>query len=379
MPSPDPALQGRHVALFNWRDTANPEGGGSERYVEAMARGLAQRGARVTIVCAAHDRAPGHELRDGVRFRRRGSKLSIYPLAVLELLTRRLGRVDAVVDVQNGMPFLTRLATARPVVVLVHHVHREQWPVVYPGWTGRLGWWLESRLAVRLYRGCRYVAVSHATRDELVSLGIRRGDITVIHNGTEVPDVQQVQRAGTPTLVAVGRLVPHKQLEHAIDVVAELRARAEPELAGVTLQVVGSGWWSDQLHKYAAERGVSDIVRFHGEVSEAEKHRLVAAAWLQLLPSLKEGWGLVVGEAGMHRVPTVAYRSAGGTTESIRHGVSGVLVDTKPELTATVGRLLTQPAELAELGAGARRVAQQFTWEAAQQAFAEVLAAELRR
>ncbi len=36
-----------------------------------------------------------------------------------------------------------------------------------------------------------------------------------------------------------------------------------------------------------------------------------------LLPSLKEGWGLVIGEAGAHRVPTVAYASAGGTRESI--------------------------------------------------------------
>ena len=45
------------------------------------------------------------------------------------------------------------------------------------------------------------------------------------------------------------------------------------------------------------------------------------------LPSLKEGWGLVVGEAGMHRTPTVAYRSAGGTRESIAHERSGVLVE----------------------------------------------------
>ena len=45
------------------------------------------------------------------------------------------------------------------------------------------------------------------------------------------------------------------------------------------------------------------------------------------LPSLKEGWGLVVGEAGMHGTPTVAYRCAGGTRESIEDGVSGLLVD----------------------------------------------------
>ena len=83
-----------------------------------------------------------------------------------------LGRFDVVVDVQNGLPFFTRLVTRKPVVVLVHHVHREQWPVVYPGLTGRVGWFIERRLAPRLYRRCQYVAVSRATRAELQCLGV---------------------------------------------------------------------------------------------------------------------------------------------------------------------------------------------------------------
>ena len=137
------SFRGRHVVFFNWRDTANPEGGGSERYVERMARGLVDRGARVTVFCAAHDAAPRDEVVDGVRFMRRGGKVDIYVRGVLHLLLRRLGPVDLVVDVQNGLPFFTPLGTRKPVVVLVHHVHREQWPVVYPGLIGRVGWWIE--------------------------------------------------------------------------------------------------------------------------------------------------------------------------------------------------------------------------------------------
>ena len=40
------SVRNRHVVFFNWRDTANPEGGGSERYVETMARGLVERGEK---------------------------------------------------------------------------------------------------------------------------------------------------------------------------------------------------------------------------------------------------------------------------------------------------------------------------------------------
>ena len=104
-----------------------------------------------------------------MRFVRRGTHVGIYVLVMLHLLLRRFGRVDLVVDVQNGLPFFTRLATRRPVVVLVHHVHREQWPVVFPGRLGRVGWWIERRLAPALYRTSQYVAVSRATRGELTA------------------------------------------------------------------------------------------------------------------------------------------------------------------------------------------------------------------
>ena len=126
-------LQGRHVALFNWRDTGNPEGGGAERYLEKMAAGLVARGCRVSLVCAAYAGAAPQESIEGVRVIRRGSKLTVYLRGMLLLLSHRLGGVDVVVDVQNGLPFFTRMVTRKPVVVLVHHVHREQWPVVYPG------------------------------------------------------------------------------------------------------------------------------------------------------------------------------------------------------------------------------------------------------
>ena len=146
------SLEGRHVVLFNWRDTQNPEGGGSERYVEAMARGPGRaRRAGHDLLRGPRARA-GDEVVDGVRYVRRGDHLGIYLLGILHLLLRRFGKVDLVVDVQNGLPFFTRLATRAPVVVLVHHVHREQWPVVFPGLLGRVGWWIERVLAPRLYR-----------------------------------------------------------------------------------------------------------------------------------------------------------------------------------------------------------------------------------
>ncbi|HYJ67146.1 MAG TPA: glycosyltransferase family 4 protein [Nocardioidaceae bacterium] len=372
MPVPPPF---RHVVLCNWRDTSNPEGGGSERYVERMARGLAARGCRVTVCCARHDNAPDDEIRDGVRFVRRGGKLGVYPKTLAGIALRRLGPIDLVVDVQNGMPFFTRLATGRPVVVLVHHVHREQWPVVYPGPAGRVGWWIESVLSPRLYAGCQYVAVSAATRDELGELGIDPGRIAVVHNGSDpAPDLTG-ERAATPTICVVGRLVPHKRIEHAIDAVAQLRARF-PDLR---CRVAGAGWWEESLQSYAVERGVAGAVEFLGHVDEAAKHELYANAWVQALPSLKEGWGLVVGEAGAHATPTVAYRSARGTRESIVDAESGILVDSQADFVGALARLLND-AELRErLGKGAHEQSVRYSWQHAEASFVSVLSRAYER
>ena len=139
------------------------------------------------------------------------------------------------------------------------------------------------------------------------------------------------------------------------------------------LDVVGTGWWDSQLHAYAAARGLADRVVFHGFVSEAAKHEIYAQSWLMALPSLKEGWGIVIGEAGTHSTPTVAYRSAGGTTESIDDKDSGILTDSPEAFTAAIRELLVNADWREFLGHGALVKSHKFTWANSQQEFAHVL------
>src|SRR5262245_26833443 len=301
--------------------------------------------------------------------------MSIYLRGMLMLLLRRFGRVDAVVDVQNGLPFFTRLVTRKPVIVLVHHVHREQWPVVYPGLMGRVGWWIESRLSPRLYRRCQYVAVSRATREELRQLGVTGPRVAVVHNGTDQLVNVETTKSTHPSICVVGRLVPHKQVEHAIDAAVALR----DTLPDLSLTVVGSGWWEDALRDHVAEAGAGTFVELTGHVDEVRKQEIYERSWVMALPSIKEGWGLVVGEAAMHGTPTVAYRAAGGTRESIDDGISGVLVDTKDEFTEALNLILTDAEARHKLAEGARMHSGQFTWEHSQSAFAHVVASAVRR
>ena len=360
------------VLFLNWRDTRHPEGGGSEVYVENVARSLAAAGHDVTIFCAMYEGAADRETLEGVHYVRAGTKLSVYGEAVRRLRRREFGPLDVIVDVQNGIPFMSRaVAAGTPVVVLVHHVHREQWPVVYDRVRSRIGWWIESQLAPRLYRDCTYVAVSDRTSAELAELGVDADRIRVIHNGIEQAPGLDVERSEVPHILVVGRLVPHKRVEHVLRAAAMLRRR-HPDLR---VTVVGDGWWSGRLRRVAETLGVADLVDFRGFVDEKTKHELYGSAWVLALPSLKEGWGIVVMEAATHGVPTVAYRSAGGVTESIVDGATGVLVDGDVvDFARALGSLLNDQPAIIRMGAAARERSEQFTWAATAEAFAEVVA-----
>lgn len=363
------------ILLLCWRDTHHPQGGGSERYLERVASYLAAQGHQVIFRTAAYTDAPHRSQRDGVRFYRAGGKFTVYPRAWLAMLAGRMGcgalqNVDVVVDTQNGIPFFAHLFLHKPTVILTHHCHREQWPVAGP-FLARLGWFLESRVSPWLHRSCRYVTVSQPSAQELVDLGVDPQRINIIRNGVDpIPaHVPTLAKDAKIHLVTLSRLVPHKQIEHAIKVVKELREKTGLPLV---LDIIGSGWWEDELRRVAAN---DEAIVFHGHVSEAHKHALLHRASIQLLPSRKEGWGLAVIEAAQHAVPTIGYRSSGGLCDSIRDRESGLLAKDYKEFVALIATLLQQPQRAAQLGKEALALSRGYSWEKTGEEFSELLSA----
>jgi glycosyltransferase involved in cell wall biosynthesis len=367
----------RSVLLLCWRDTGHPQGGGSEAYLERIGAQLAQNGMKVTLRTARYPGAPRREVKDGVRVTRGGGDYSVYIWAGLAMVLARVGlgplrkaRPDVVIDTQNGLPFLARLAFGRRVAVLVHHCHREQWPVAGP-MLGRIGWFVESRLSPRMHRHNQYVTVSLPSARELTYLGVNPNHIAVVRNGLDEAPVQTLDapRSTTPRVAVLSRLVPHKQIEDALEAVAALR----PRMPDVHLDILGGGWWEQRLVDHAALLGISDAVTFHGYVDDVAKHRVLQECWVHVLPSRKEGWGLAVTEAGQHYVPTIGYRSSSGLTDSIVDGVTGLLVDDRDELVEQLERLLTDHVLREQLGAKAQARSGEFSWQQSADAMRTVL------
>ncbi|SRX92599.1 hypothetical protein MSP7336_00825 [Mycobacterium shimoidei] len=367
----------RSVLLLCWRDTGHPQGGGSETYLQRIGAQLAASGIAVTLRTARYPGAARREVIDGVRVSRAGGRYSVYVWALLAMAAARLGlgplrgaRPDVVIDTQNGLPFLARLLYGRRVALLVHHCHREQWPVAGPI-MGRVGWFIESWLSPRLHRRNQYVTVSLPSARDLVALGVANERIAVVRNGLDEAPAASLRgpRSPTPRVVVLSRLVPHKQIEDALDAVAVLR----PRMPGVHLDIVGGGWWHQRLVDHALRLGISDAVTFHGHIDDVAKHHVMQQSWVHLLPSRKEGWGLAVIEAAQHAVPTVGYRSSGGLADSIIDGVTGILVDDLTELVDRLEQLLCDPVLRDQLGGKAQARSAEFSWPQSADAMRTVL------
>ena len=367
---------GLSVLYLSWRDWENPEAGGSEIFVERTSRLLVEDGHQVTVLACGFPGAAAEKDDGGVRMLRVGGRYSVFAGAAAHLI-RRGRQYDVIVDVQNGVPFWSPLLTRTPAINLVHHVHREQWSSVFPGPVARFGWWLESRIAPWVYRRNRYLTVSHATSEDLAGLGVDPARMTIVHSGNDQPEdmgrFAALARSSSPTLVSLGRLVPHKQVEMAIDVVRDLR----PSFPDIHLHIAGDGYWKPDLVRHAETSGVADHVTFHGFVDDETKQRLLATSWVTVMPSIKEGWGLTIMESALHETPTVAFRFAGGPRDSIRDGETGLLADDYPGLRDAVAGLLADQGRRNRMGKDARAYAETFSWTDTGRAVADLLELEV--
>jgi len=356
------ATDGRplRILALNWRCLSHPQAGGSEVNIFEQARRWVKSGHQVTIITAdpGREHAPDRvEDVDGITVRRMGSRLTVYPRALLYYLTHRRA-FDGIVDVANGVPFFTALLPVRRGVLLVHHVHGRQWFTEFPFPVAAVGSWLERRFVPWLYRKWPVIAVSPTTRDALLGLGYAPDRVSVIYNGMDMPEQVQAIRPQQHRIAYVGRIKRYKRLDRLVRAVAELRR----EVPDVHLDVVGDGDALDELKALAAELGLNGAVTFHGFVDEQKKAGILAAASVFATPSMHEGWGLSVIEANAHGVPAVAF-NVPGLSVAIRSGETGLLAEDEAGFRHALARILCEPDLRDRLGAEARAWAARFDWD----------------
>ena len=186
------------------------------------------------------------------------------------------------------------------------------------------------RRFVRAVEGLTYrsadaiVAVSPFSRAEIESkVGAAATNIHVIPTGVDVERfhpgdrVTLRRRLGLSqdalALITVGRLVPVKRYDRAIDALAVLRARDQRYV----LLVVGTGPEERSLRALARDRGVADAVRFEGFCDGDELVTRLGACDIQVCTSEFENWSLSVLEGLATGLPVVGV-PRGGIPQMLR-------------------------------------------------------------
>ena len=329
---PQPRTVGLRILVFSWRDLAHPDSGGSEVFVEEVARRWVGAGHDVTIFCAAVEGRPERETTHGVKIIRRGSRLGVYRAARRFWVSEGEGNFDLAIDTVNTRPFgAPQFVRETPVVALAHQVCRDVWFHEFNVAVASVGRFVLEPYWLRRYRDVPTMTISTSSKASLADYGLR--SVHVVPIGVRPPEpVAGSQKRRHPTLVVCGRLVRSKRVDHAIEAFAIVRATI-PECR---LIVIGTGPEAGRLTSLAPEG-----VEFVGHVDNAEKFRIMAEAHALIATSVREGWGLIVSEAATVGTPTAAYDVPGLRDSVVAAGgrlsapnpaaLAGVLRDALPE------------------------------------------------
>lgn len=353
------------ILILNWQDRKHPYAGGAEVHLHEIFSRLGARGHQVTLLCCGFDQAPAQEEYDRMRIIRRGGRLLFnwgVPGWTRELMRRET--FDVVVDDINKIPFYSARFVEKPILTVVHHlfgkaIFREVNPIA-----GTYVYLAES-LVPRYYRGLPVMAVSESTRDDLVSKGMSRELIRVVHNGIDLaqytPD-PAAPKEPNPTICFLGRVKRYKSIDHLLHAIARLQT----EMPNLAAHIIGSGGDEARLKTITGQLGIAGRVTFHGFAEAKRKIDLVRRSWVVVCPSVKEGWGLTNIEANACGTPVIC-ADVPGLRDSARDGQTGLLYPYGDigALTDRIRRLLTDAELRARLERGALEWAQRFSWDRA--------------
>lgn len=167
----------------------------------------------------------------------------------------------------------------------------------------------------------RVICNSHWVRRRLEDEGIAVSG--VVWNGVPTTDARPPLQ-DPPTIGYAGRLFDKKGVDVLIRAIAQM---TDPP-AGLRVLIAGDGPQRAALESLSRELGVDDRIEFLGHLTREAMEDAIGRAWVQVAPSTwEEPFGLVGAEAQMRGTAAVV-SDAGGLTEIIEDGVTGLTFPT---------------------------------------------------
>jgi glycosyltransferase involved in cell wall biosynthesis len=328
----------KRVHVLAWRDFEDAEAGGSEDHAHEFMTRWQQAGLSVLHRTSHASGQPATATRSGYEVVRRGGRMSVFPRTMLSEVFGRMGRYDALVEIWNGVPWMSPLWCRRPHILILHHVHGPMWNQIFSPPLAAIGRGLETKFAPPFYRRTPTVTTSEDTREELLHLGWKPELVTTGPVGVDDFFSAGGTKTTHPSIVAVGRQAPVKRFVELMEQVQMTREF----VPGATLTLVGDGPDRTKITEWIDRNN--------------------AREWVIASASLAEGWGLALTEAAGCGTPAVATDISGHRC-SVLDGQTGLLAPLE-NLGRALADVLLDDSLRAKLSRQAESRARTLTWDA---------------
>jgi glycosyltransferase involved in cell wall biosynthesis len=328
--------------------------GGAERWYRNLGERLAADGHEVTYLTlrqwgrGAHGEVPGvRVVAVGPRMqlyadagRRRMLPPLVFGLGVLWHLLRQGSRYDVVHTA--SFPYFSLLAAAAVrklrrfrLMVDWHEVWSREYWVEYLGpLGGRVGDAVQG-LCLRVPQRAFCFSRLHERR---LRESCVNGELTVLEGEYAGSLEGRDPAPAEPVVVFAGRHIPEKRVPALVPALALARQRI-PDLRG---EIYGDGPERGEVLRLRAEHGLEGVLAAPGFVAGARVEAALQRALCMVLPSRREGYGMVVIEAAAHGTPSVVVRGPdNASADLVVEGENGVVAfSAEPEqLAAAIQRV----------------------------------------
>ena len=364
----------KRIAVLSHRDIRHYAGGGAPLYVHEILRRLTGK-YDITIVSTAESGLPEREVIDGLKIIRIPHPRLARIAVPLSTLTRLVEGADIIID--NGdvaIPWLTPLYVRGRKICLVYQVAGEIFRHELRRPLSDIAIMIEPWV-YRAYRNTQIITCSDSTKKDLVSLGLAKKDIHVVKpgiDGTFAEMTQNGRKFESPTIVCISRFTRYKGLQYAI---RAMRYVIE-SVPDAQLIIVGNGddsLMQRELSHVSYSEAIKIVKRAPHGWNE-EKRKLLSSAHVVLMPSVREGYGIVAIEANACGTSAVGW-DVPGLRDSILDGKTGILVpfDDTEMMAKQVVTLLKDDALRERMAASAVKWARTHSWDVAADKFDGVL------
>jgi len=268
-----------------------------------------------------------------------------------------------VIDCQHAPYFhcftvrLCSLIRNSQFLITFHEVWGDYW-LEYLGFKGLFGKIIEKSTA-RLPKAM--IAVSEKTKEGLLSLGAPEECISIVPNGIDFQRIQHVKPSNEKfDVIYVGRLISHKNVDLLLSALSIVKKR----IPNIRCAVIGNGPEMIKLKILCKKLNLLKNVKFFGFVKDDEKvYSLMKSSKIFVLPSIREGFGVVVLEANACGIPVITVEhELNSAADLIKNGKNGFVVKVSPNAIANKIIEMIWRLDLNEISKHAKNFAKQYDW-----------------